>query len=63
LFVFLAYNLLAETEEEKSRISNLIDSILTYIIDNGFVLIDVTGQPTQWGKWRFVFLNLFMFVF
>lgn len=64
----LVYALVAETAEEKARARNLIYNIVHYIVENGFVLIDVTGKPTTWfhflvffslprGKWSPQYLN------
>jgi len=53
----LVYRLLAETPEEKERVYRLIDNITRYIVENGFVLIDVTGKPTTWGIWDPSHLN------
>jgi predicted RNase H-related nuclease YkuK (DUF458 family) len=44
----MVYDLLAETPDEKARARNLINNIVGYIVENGFVLIDVTGKPTTW---------------
>ena len=51
----LVYRLVAETPQEKSRVYRLINNIMNYIVDNGFVLIDADGQITQWGRWAYVF--------
>lgn len=47
----LVYHLVAETSEEKLRVSTLISNIMNYIVDNGFYLIDYNGKPTKWGVW------------
>lgn len=39
--------------------TELIHNIVTYIIENNFFLIDVTGTQTRWGVWNPVFLNTF----
>jgi len=58
LFVYpLFYDLVAETPQEKARPLRLIRDITGYIVDNGFVLIDVTGKPTTWGRWSPKYLN------
>jgi len=58
LFVYpLIHDLVAETPAEKSRVKNLIRDITSYIVDNGFMLIDITGKPTSWGRWDPKFLN------
>ncbi|MBI1387449.1 MAG: hypothetical protein GC154_03270 [bacterium] len=52
MFVYpLVYDLLAETRDEKERVHNLVDRIMSRIVDNGYYLIDVDGEPTRWGVW------------
>ena len=31
------------------EITALLVSIVKYIVENGFTLVDVTGEPTTWG--------------
>ena len=38
-------------------ISQLASNIVSYITDNGFTLVDVTGRPTTWGHWDPAYLN------
>lgn len=38
-------------------ISQLASNIVSYITDNGFTLVDVTGRPTTWGHWNPAYLN------
>ncbi len=45
------HDLLAETEDEKDIAKKLISDMVTYIVQNGFRLIDWTGRPTSWGHW------------
>ena len=35
----------------KKRIAETAARIMDHIIDHGYYLIDVTGQPTTWGQW------------
>jgi hypothetical protein len=49
LFVYpLVYDLIAETASEKQRAYDLINNITSYIVDNDFTLIDITGKRTHW---------------
>lgn len=34
-----------------SRIAGAAGRIMDHILDNGYHLIDVDGQPTRWGRW------------
>ena len=47
----IAYDLIAESIEEKDQVFQLIDDIVGYIKRNGYYLVDVTGRPTRWGVW------------
>lgn len=52
MFVYpLVYDLVAETEAEKRQVRDLIDRIMTHVVDSGYYLIDVDGEPTRWGVW------------
>jgi hypothetical protein len=58
LFVYpLVYDFVAESPAEKQRVYRLIHNITRYIVDHGFLLIDVTGKPTRWGRWAPEYLN------
>jgi hypothetical protein len=48
-----------ETGEEKSRIADFIDKILTHIIDNNYYFVDADGKPTLWGRWNPEYINSF----
>jgi hypothetical protein len=48
--VSLFHDLVARGEEKKRSAQHLA-RISKYIIDNGWVLRDVDGQPTRWGRW------------
>lgn len=41
----------AESKEEKQRVANFIDAIMTHIITNDYKFIDHDGKPTTWGRW------------
>ena len=53
--------LLAEYMEGdvKKRAINLIDKLMTNIINNDWYLIDFDGKPTLWGKWNPEYVNGF----
>ena len=47
----LFYELVAD-EDQKKRVVNLVDRIMTHILDHDFHLIDPDGKPTRWGNWH-----------
>ena len=49
--------LVAKTTEDKKRIANFIDSIMTHIIENDYYFVDVDGKPTRWGRWNPEYVN------
>ncbi len=36
---------------QKDALVSLITTIMSYIVNNGYTLVDVTGLPTTWGHW------------
>ena len=44
------YDLVAETEAEKSRVRDVVLAITDHLIDHDFQLIDHDGQPTRWAR-------------
>lgn len=61
-YIFIASvlnELVAETADEKKRVADFIDKILTHIIDNNYYFIDADGKPTTWGKWNPEYINSF----
>ena len=48
--VSLFHDLVAEGEEKEMAKKHLA-KIASYIKDNGFMLIDMDGKPTRWGRW------------
>jgi len=46
----LFYDLVADAEE-KERIRGVVSRMTDYLIKHDYDLIDVTGQPTRWGRW------------
>ena len=60
MFIYkLMYDILGEEDEElRLLIVNAIDNIAQHISDNGYQLVDGTGQGTTWGKYdRQTFLS------
>lgn len=47
----LFYELVADSLQ-KLRVKQLIERIVTHIVDNNFHLIDFDGKPTRWGIWH-----------
>ncbi|MCE4562796.1 hypothetical protein INQ51_00615 [Maribellus sp. CM-23] len=50
---------LADDSLWKQRALNMLDHLMTYIVDNDMYIIDVDGQPTMWGKWNPDYVNSF----
>ena len=44
------YDLVAETEEEKARVRDVVLAITDHLIDHDFELIDHDGKPTRWAR-------------
>uniref|UniRef100_A0A6B2KYC0 Uncharacterized protein n=1 Tax=Arcella intermedia TaxID=1963864 RepID=A0A6B2KYC0_9EUKA len=58
MFVYpLFHDLVAETEDEKQRALKLIRDTVSYIQENNWYLIDITGKPTRWGVWNPLQIN------
>jgi hypothetical protein len=49
--VSLFYDLVAEGKEKEMAREHL-KRIASYILDNGWVLLDMDGKPTRWGRWN-----------
>jgi hypothetical protein len=47
----LFYELVADTSQ-KLRVKQLVERIVSHIVDNDFHLIDADGKPTRWGIWH-----------
>ena len=43
----------------KKRAIDLLDGLMTYIVQNDFCLIDYNGKPTLWGRWHPEYVNRF----
>lgn len=50
---------IAQTQEEKKRVADYIDAIMTHIISNDYYFIDYDGKPTLWGRWNPEYVNSF----
>ena len=50
---------IAEIPEEKKRVADYIDAIMTHIISNNYYFIDHDGKPTLWGRWNPEYVNSF----
>lgn len=44
------YDLVAETEEEKAPVREVVRDIMDHLIRNDYNLIDHDGTPTRWGR-------------
>ena len=51
------YDLVAETDEEKARVRDVVVAITDHLIDHGFDLIDHDGKPTRWARFAPAGLN------
>lgn len=49
----------AQTPEEKKRVADYFDAIMTHIISNDYYFIDYDGKPTLWGRWNPEYVNSF----
>lgn len=47
----------ASSFDELSRAIWAIDRITDYIVSNNYYYIDITGEPTKWGRWNPVDIN------
>lgn len=46
-----------QSPEEKQRVANFIDAIMTHIIENNYYFVDYDGKPTRWGRWNPEYVN------
>jgi hypothetical protein len=51
MFGYLFYFDFVADKKEKKRIAKHVCKIVDYIIDNGYVLVDIDGTHTRWGVW------------
>jgi hypothetical protein len=50
-FAYALYYDLVADEAERRRVAEHVRRITDYIIEGGYVLRDIDGQPTLWGVW------------
>ncbi len=56
-FYPLYYDLVADTEEEKARVREVVRDLTDHLIEHGFNLVDFDGTPTRWGVYSPELLN------
>ncbi|SHF23625.1 hypothetical protein SAMN05444274_104129 [Mariniphaga anaerophila] len=56
-FYGIYYDLVAETEEEKAPVREVVADITDHLIRNGFFLRDHDGKATRWGNFSPEFCN------
>jgi hypothetical protein len=44
------YDLVAETDEEKARVADVVRDMTDHLIDHNFKLVDHDGKPTRWAN-------------
>jgi hypothetical protein len=52
IFSITLFHDLVADQNQKEKAKNLIERIVTHIVDNNFQLIDFDGKPTRWGIWN-----------
>jgi len=57
LFAYSVYYDLVADEQEKQEIAAVVGRIMTHIVENDFLLVDVDGERTRWGVWSPKMLN------
>ncbi|MDQ0106728.1 hypothetical protein J2T02_001839 [Chitinophaga terrae (ex Kim and Jung 2007)] len=53
----VTYEMVAETPEEKQRVTDFVDKIMTHIIDHKYTLVDIDNKPTLWARWNPEYIN------
>lgn len=56
-FYGIYYDLVADTEEEKELVREVVGNITDHLIRHGFKLVDHDGKPTRWGNFSPEFFN------
>ncbi|MBO9731390.1 MAG: hypothetical protein J7623_22310 [Chitinophaga sp.] len=51
------HEMVAETPEEKQRVTAFIDKIMTHILDHKYTLVDIDNKPTLWARWGPEYIN------
>lgn len=59
VFVYAVLAELVEDDWVKNKSIELIDALMSHIVDNDMYLIDFDGKPTLWGKWNPDYVNNF----
>lgn len=57
MFVFGAIAELVDVPEIKNKAINLMDALMTHIVEHEMYLIDWNGKPTTWGRWNPEYVN------
>jgi len=50
---------ICKTPEEKKRVADYIDSMLTHILKHDYYMVDYDGKPTLWARWNQEYVNSF----
>lgn len=56
-FYGIYYDLVAETEEEKAAVREVVGDITDHLVRNGFMLKDHDGKSTRWGNFSPDYFN------
>jgi hypothetical protein len=56
-FYALYYDLVADTDEEKTRVREHVKGLTDHLIDHDFTLVDHDGKPTRWSRFNPYELN------
>jgi hypothetical protein len=48
-----------DDEAWKQRAINLLDDLMGYIVENNYMLVDIDGKPSLWGRWNPEYVNRF----
>ncbi|MCE7057637.1 hypothetical protein LZF95_23345 [Algoriphagus sp. AGSA1] len=59
MFVYGVLAELVEDEWVKSKSIELMDTLMSHILEHDMYLYDFDGRPTQWGKWNPEYVNNF----
>jgi len=50
---------ICQTPEEKKRVADYIDAILTHVLQHDYYMVDYDGKPTLWARWNQEYVNSF----
>jgi len=56
-FALAVYHDLVANETQRQEIREVVERMTDHLIDHGFLLVDLDGQPTRWGVFSPHFLN------